>query len=65
MGAFLVPVGVQATYNIQGLATAFYPFNSLIQLSDQWFSPLGTSSHSPPGLSTGRLVCQKLSLLRI
>ena len=64
-GGFLVAAGSQVAPDVQSLAGRVLPLASLIPAADPPLSPLDTSSHSPPGFSTGRIICQKQSLLRI
>lgn len=62
---FLIPAGGQAAPNLLSLAGEVLLFASLIPAVNPAVPLLDTSSHSPPGISTGRMICQKQSLLRI
>ena len=64
-GAFLVTAGGQPAPELPSLAGLVVPFVFSIQAAIPTLSHLDTSSHSPPGFSTGRIICQKQSLLRI
>lgn len=64
-GAFLVPAGGQAPPVSQRLVGRVLPAATIIPVSNAPVAALDTPSHSPPGGSTGRTICQKQSLLRI
>jgi len=63
--SFLVPAGNQTPPDLQALACRIFPSVPITLFADGPIASLDTSSHSPPGFSTGRTICQKQSLLRI
>jgi hypothetical protein len=64
-GVFQVPAGNQAPHDSLSLAGQVLPAASIISVASAPVAALETPSHSPPGVSTGRIICQKHSLLRI
>ena len=62
---FFVPAGNQVPVDFQSLTAGVFPTASMVPATYAPDTSPDTSSHSPPGVSTGRTICQKESLLRI